>query len=201
MSKEGKEIIIIAVQLIRVTDPKSLTAFISALRSGKTVIFPTDTVYGLGCLLTWEAAIKKIVRIKGRKPGKPFPLLVSDLALAEKIAYFTKKIRMVAKDFWPGPVTMVLKAKTSLSPLVSQEGKVALRIPDSPFLRKAIKRIGTPLIGTSANLSGEKPAARVSEIRPKLLEQVDLVIDGGETSGKPSTIYDFTGNHPILIRE
>ena len=197
------------MQILKVAEPTALSEFVEGLKAGKLVIFPTDTVYGLGCTLSAPETIKKIFELKGRKPDKPFPLLVADLKTALRMAHFSESAKKMAEKFWPGPVTLILKSRRPLpkacrgrplSPLVSKKGTVGLRIPDHPFLRMALKKIRRPIIGTSANLTGEKPAGEISGISESLKLNVDLVIDGGKTSGKPSTIYDCTGPKPVVIR-
>ena len=186
---------------MKLDEPTALTGFVEDLKAGKVVIFPTDTVYGLGCILSAPETIKKIFELKGRKPDKPFPLLVADLKTALRLAHFSESAKKMAEKFWPGPVTLILKSRRPLSLLASKNGTVGLRIPDHPFLRTALKKVGQPIIGTSANRAGERPAGEISGISDRLKLNVDLVIDGGKTSGKPSAIYDCTGPKPILLRK
>ena len=167
--------------------------------AGKVAIFPTDTVYGLGCILE-EKAIRKIFKIKNRRPDKPLPLLIADLDGALSLAHFSPTAREAATKFWPGATTLVLNARKELPPWVCQKGTVALRIPNHPFLREVIRKIGQVIIGTSANLSGEEPVGCISKISKKILTEIDLVIDGGEIPGKASVVYDFTGPKPVTIR-
>ena len=170
-----------------------------AFLAGKVAIFPTDTVYGLGCILE-EKAVRKIFKIKNRRSDKPLPLLVADIDEALSLAHFSPAALEAATKFWPGATTLVLNAKKDLPSRVCRKGMVALRIPDYPFLREVIRRVGQAIIGTSANLSGEEPAGCVSKISKRVLTKVDLVVDGGKVSGKPSTVYDLTGAEPVIIR-
>ena len=185
--------------ILKTTNRAAAEKLAQAFRDKKVAIFPTDTVYGLGCILD-EGALKKIFKIKKRQPDKPLPLLVADLNEAFSLAYFSPNARKAAAKFWPGATTLVLTAKKDLPRWVCRNGTVALRIPNHPFLREAIRRVGQAIAGTSANLSGEEPAGCLSQISEKLLTKVDLVVDGGKVSGKASVIYNFTGDKPVVIR-
>ncbi len=185
--------------ILKTTNRTAAEKLAQAFRDEKVVIFPTDTVYGLGCILE-EGALRKIFKIKKRQPDKPLPLLVADFDEAFSLAYFSPIARKAAAKFWPGSTTLVLTAKKDLPPWVCRNGTVALRIPNHPFLRGAIRRVGQAIAGTSANLSGDEPAGCLSQISEKLLTEVDLVIDGGEIPGKASAVYDFTGAKPVVIR-
>ena len=184
---------------LKTTSRDAAEKLAQVLRSGKVAIFPTDTVYGLGCILE-EKAVKKIFKLKNRRPDKPLPLLVADFDEALSLAHFSPTSRDAAGRFWPGATTLVLRAKKELPSWVCRNGKIALRIPNHPFLRTAIRKTGQAVIGTSANRSGEEPAGCIAEISKKILTGVDLIIDGGEVPGKSSVIYDFTGDKPIVIR-
>ena len=184
---------------LKATSRDAAEKLAQAFLSGKVAIFPTDTVYGLGCILE-EKAVRKIFEIKNRRPDKPLPLLIADLDEALSLAYFSPAAREAATKFWPGATTLVLNARKELPLWVCRKGKIALRIPNHPFLREVIRRVGQAIVGTSANLSGEEPVGRISKISKKLLPEVDLVIDDGEIPGKASVVYDFTGIQPVLIR-
>ncbi|MCX5641973.1 MAG: L-threonylcarbamoyladenylate synthase [Candidatus Omnitrophica bacterium] len=184
---------------LKVTNRDAAEKLAQTFRAGKVAIFPTDTVYGLGCILE-EKALRKIFKIKNRPPDKPLPLLIADLDEALSLAYFSPAAREAATKFWPGATTLVLNSRKELPSWVYRNGKVALRIPNHPFLREVIRRLGQNIVGTSANLSGEEPAGSVAEISAKILAEVDLVIDGGDIPGKASVVYDYTGPKPVIIR-
>ena len=187
------------MEVLKITDKNSPERLASALRAGKIAVFPTDTVYGLGCLPVAGVA-ERIFEIKSRSLDKPLPLLIADLEEAISLAHFSPAAKDAAAKFWPGPVTLILKSRKVLPSFVCREGKVALRIPAHSFLREVIRKVGQAISGTSANLSGEKPPGRLSEIPEIMLAKVDVIIDGGEVSGKASSVYDLTGPNPILIR-
>ena len=184
---------------LKTTNRDTAEKLAQAFLSGKVALFPTDTVYGLGCILE-EKAVRKIFKIKNRRPDKPLPLLIADFAEALSLAHFSPTAREAAAKFWPGATTLILNAKKELPPWVCREGKIALRIPNHPFLREVIRRTEQVIVGTSANISGEEPTGCISKISEKILTEVDLVIDGDEIPGKASVVYDLTGPEPTIIR-
>lgn len=158
-----------------------------AARAGKLIIFPTDTVYGVGS--AHESAEEKIYQVKGRPLSKALPILHANLESVKRSeALWTPLADDLAKQFWPGALTLVLKK--------SSGGTVAVRVPDHPGLQELIALTGRPWLSTSANLSG-KPAVRdVIE-----LPGVDYVLDGGRTRGTESTVVDATGERPVILRQ
>ncbi|MBS3055400.1 MAG: threonylcarbamoyl-AMP synthase [Candidatus Aenigmarchaeota archaeon] len=169
----------------------ALTEAVEVLKNGGVIIYPTDTVYGMGADATSANAVKKIYRIKGRKSRKPLSICVSDLKMAKEYVKFDKVSLRMARKFLPGPLTLVLPQKRRIK-FVSKDGKIAIRIPENKFALRLAKKFGRPIISTSANMSGKKPPVKISEIEGKVRRKCDLVIDGGACRfKKPSTIVDF----------
>ena len=168
-----------------------------ALKAGKVAVVPTDTIYGLAAKATDEKAVKKVFEIKQRPIGKPLPVFVRDIAMAERLAFLSKKQRKIVERFWPGQLTAVLKVKSKKlsSGLLSEEGKVGLRVPDHEFLLSLLREAGFPLTGTSANISGESSLGDVEDVIKRFQEeeqQPDIVIDGGRLKSiLPSTVVDL----------
>jgi len=187
-------------RIIRQTDPGAAEETADFLARGSVVIFPTDTVYGIGCVVSFKKAVGRIFAIKQRPRGKPLPILLADASEIAGLAFLSPAAKKAASEFWPGPITLILKARPGLPATVCRNGRAALRIPDHDFLRNVIRLAGQPITGTSANLSGEEPAAEISQIPEQLRQKVDLVVDGGKSAGKPSVIYDCTGPEPVKIR-
>jgi L-threonylcarbamoyladenylate synthase len=150
--------------------------------SGKIFIYPTDTIYGLGCNAEDETAVQKIRNIKKREE-KPFSLIAPNLRWIEDNLILGYDI----KQYLPGPYTLVLKKKNpEFLSHVSGES-LGVRIPNNKFCDK-LRETGIPFITTSVNLAGERPANKLSEISPEIVKKVDIVIDEGELSGKPSIL-------------
>jgi len=169
---------------------------------GGVVVYPTDTVYGLGCNPFNEEAVEKIFKIKGERI-KPLPILASGVEEIEKIAHTTDKALRLAEKFWPGPLTMVLPKKASLPSIATRDwNSVAVRVPNHKVALELIRMSGGLLIGTSANKTGKKPPQTAQEASKQIGEEVDLIIDDGPTPiGASSTIIDLTQSKPKILRQ
>jgi len=172
------------------------------VRRGGLVVYPTETVYGLGCDPFNIEAVKRILDVKGERK-KPLPILAASIGDADKIASISPNGKRLAAKFWPGPLTMVFPKKPSLPDVVTFGGdSVGLRIPHNDVALHLIRLSGGLLVGSSANRTGEEPPRAVQEISVELKEMVDVVLDGGVTAqGKPSTVADLTSEKPRILRE
>lgn len=177
---------------------------VSALREGKAVILPTDTVYGLSVSPLHAKGPDTLYQIKQREVGKPIAWLVGD---KEALNYFGYDVPLyaqrLAQKFWPGALTLIVKAHPSVPrAFCSKEGTIGLRMPHNQTVLEVIKRLGCPIATTSANISGEEPTKSFAEIEPALLSSVDAWInDNEEKSGIASTVVDCTGIAPRILRE
>ena len=183
---------------------EKIEEIIEILKKGGVIIFPTDTVYGMGTDAKNEEAINKVYQIKNRPKDKPLILFIEEkeeiLNLVQKIPFSAQKL---INDFWPGPLTLIFKA-AAFTPLnvISKEGKVGIRLPAHRVPCEIIKESKILLATTSANISGDISPLRVEEINKNLKKGVDLIADGGETFlGEESTVVDITFSSPLLVRE
>ena len=169
---------------------------------GGLVIYPTETVYGLGCDPFNIEAVKRILKVKGDR-RKPLPVLAASIGDADKIAFISQIGKRLAAKFWPGPLTLVFPKKSALPDIVTfGRDSVGLRIPNNKLALHLISLSGGLLIGSSANRTGEEPPRTVQEISGELKEMVDVVLDGGAASqGMPSTVADLTSEKPRTLRE
>jgi L-threonylcarbamoyladenylate synthase len=176
---------------------------VSILKQGGVVAFPTDTVYGLGAGIGIDSAAEKVYRIKGRPRRMALPLLLADLVqLGEVASSIPASAHLLAERFWPGPLTLVLLKSDSVSDIVSGGNRtIAVRIPAHPIPTALARGVGTAIIGTSANLSGQPSALTAEEARAQLRTKVDLIIEGDCPGGKESTIVDFTVETPVILRQ
>jgi len=172
-----------------------------AINDGAIVIFPTDTVYGLGCNPYNHDAVISLYEIKKRKKTKPFPVIGYSKKEIEKIAEFNSLEEKIAEKFWPGPITLILKIKDKeIQKSLDLEGKIAVRVPNNQCILALLKECKL-LVGTSANISGTGPFNDPKECG-KNLSGYDLLIDGGIISGQgESTIVEIENNDVKILRK
>lgn len=175
---------------------------VEVLRAGGIIVFPTDTVYGLGVDAFNPSAVRRVYEVKRRVADLPLPLLLGDVcqvdALAEAVPGFA---RFMAERFWPGGLTIVLPKSALLPSHLGRGATVAVRVPRHAVALDLIARLGRPLVGTSANISGQPSVLTAGEARQQLGSEVDLIIDGGKCpGGVESTIIDATGEVPVVVR-
>lgn len=188
------------------TIEKALEKSRQTLVSGGVIVFPTDTLYGLGANALDEDAILEVFRIKKRDSNKPLSILVRDIAMAKKVACIDSRAETILQRIWPDSVTVILRKKDVVPyALTGGEENVALRVSGNVFIKQLFERIDFPLTATSANLSGEPNLLRADNIRRKFAEAQhapDLFIDSGNLGNRlPSTIVDLTDiNRPRLVR-
>jgi len=174
-----------------VFDRFALNLAAKTIKNDGVIIFPTETVYGLGGLVTSEVAIKRMYEIKKRPAGKPFQILISDLSQLDELTdKVSEKAQELISKHWPGPLTLIFKNKGGSS-------TVGVRMPDHSLLRELIKLTG-PLASSSANLSGESDPTSADEVKI----EADLLLDGGKCRlGQPSTVIDASVDPPQILRQ
>lgn len=162
---------------------KELNKAVSVLKSGGVIIFPTDTVYGIGCI--WDNA-PAIARIRNIKQSKQyFPVLINNIQQAYEIVKVTPIILNLMNKYWPGGLTIIAKNKKT-------DEKIGIRLPASETVKYLVENVGTPIIGTSANLHGQHTPVSYEELDPRIVNQVDFVLKGECLEGKASTVIDST---------
>ncbi len=172
----------------------------SIVKNNGLIIYPTETVYGLGANPFSEEAVKKVFDVKRRK-DKPIPIIVSGLDEALKLAYFSEKALKLAKKFWPGPLTLVLPRKPLTPDFLGSKELVGIRIPNNLSTLKLVKFCGGFLTGTSANISGQPAPTTAEEAEKQIGKHVDLIIDGGKTFyGLSSTVVDASTDKIKILR-
>lgn len=172
-----------------------------ALLQDELVIYPTDTIYGLGANALMEEAVEKVVIAK-RREKKPISIIVSDLQMMRKYCEVNSETSMLLQYFLPGPLTGIFFKKYEFPKSITETDKIAVRMPHHHFILTVVKNLQFPITATSANFSGEKPARTIGEIPNQLKEMVKVVVDGGICKyGVGSTIVDFTMETPKIVRE
>ncbi len=167
----------------------------SCLESGKVVGLPTDTFYGLAVDPVNLRAVERIYEIKSRVRHKPLSLLLANAAQAYELARdLDACFDRLAEKFWPGPLTLIVRAGTRLPLRVTANtGNVALRVPDANIPRAVVKRLGLPITATSANLRGAPECTHAASLRDQLGDRLPLIVDGGPTARSlPTTIVDLS---------
>ncbi len=152
------------------------------ISDGGVVVFPTDTVYGIGCRFDNTAAIERIKKIK--KSSQNFPVLVASIKDADKIAKLNSQFKVLAKKYWPGALTLVVKSKNGKT--------IGVRMPNSKTAISLIKKTKCPIIGSSANFHGKKSPAAFSGLDQELIKLVDFVLKGRCKNKEESTVIDTT---------
>jgi tRNA threonylcarbamoyl adenosine modification protein (Sua5/YciO/YrdC/YwlC family) len=187
-------------------NPKAIAQAVEVLKKGGLIIYPTDTVYGLGCDITNPKAIEKICRIRGIKPEKAnFSFICSDLRhISDFIKPIDTSIFRVLKKALPGPFTFIFNANNNVPKLLSSNKKtVGIRVPDNNIARAIVQELGNPILSTSIKDDDEliEYATDPELIHEKYQDLVDLVIDGGYGDNEPSTVVDCTNGDFEVIRE
>ena len=172
---------------------KELLKAAQIINSGGVVIFPTDTVYGIGAKFNDSEAVERIYKIKGTQKTQPFPVLVSGVSQAQKIVTMNETAKRLAKKYWPGALTIIGKAKDG-------SGKVGVRQPDHIAPLTIIKESGTPIIGTSANFHGQKAPSNMGDLDLQLAKLADFVVLGECKNEGESTVVDTTVDPPKILR-
>jgi len=184
-------------RVIPFDDPLVPALVEEVLETGKTLIFPTDTVYGIGGNPWDERTLERVRRLKGRSAGRPFTLHLPTTAAIGRYAKIDGHLHEAIARYLPGPYTLLLPASPEAPPSAVKEGRVGIRVPDHPFFSEVIAELDRPLFGTSVNRTGEEPINDVAEIIERF-GKVDLIITG-PVGGSPSAIVDATVDPPRIV--
>lgn len=174
------------------------------IKTGGIIIFPTRTLYGIGVDALNTDAVDRVFAVKHRSAAKPVSVLVGSKsavsALAEEIPSSAEKLM---EKFWPGRITIVFKARAQVPlNLTAGTGKIGIRVPEHPVAVKLFQFLDVPVTGTSANLSGNQGAYRVTDLPSDMICQMDLILDAGPLRGGiGSTVVDVTTSPPTILRE
>ena len=190
-------------EVIKEKNPESPAIAALMINNGGVVIYPTETLYGLGANALSEISVRRVFVAKGRPYGKPIPVLVKDIEMFHEVANVTEQASKLIRSFLPGPLTLVLDEKINFPGLITADtGKVAVRISNHPFVKQLFRYISQPLTSTSANISGGDNLYDIKGIYDAFNSKVDLIIDSGTLHpSKGSTVVDLTKSPPSIIRE
>ncbi len=177
---------------------------LAALARGEVIVFPTETLYGLGADALNSQAVDKVFQLKGRDPNSPIPVLVADLAMLQLlIAAVPTPAKALMDNFWPGPLTLVLPARSDIpKPLVNANGGIGVRISSQSIATQLVARLGRPLTATSANPSGKEPARTIAEAKRYFSEAIEVFVDRGRLESKTgSTVVEVLNGRIKIIRQ
>jgi L-threonylcarbamoyladenylate synthase len=184
-------------------DLQAIIQTAAAIRRGELVVYPTDTLYGIGTYAFDEKAIRSLYSVKGRPSEKGIPILLADATNLDRVARDVPQIvQELIERFWPGPLTLIVPKQDSLPPSISVNPGVAVRIPDNETARAVIRAAGGAVATSSANRSGHPPAQTAEQALAELGDAVSIVLDGGPTGKSvPSTIVDCTAKRMRILRQ
>ncbi|MBW1295081.1 L-threonylcarbamoyladenylate synthase [Aquimarina litoralis] len=186
-------------------NPREVSKVVDCLRDGGLVIYPTDTVYGLGCDITNNRALEKVAKIKGVKLAKAnFSFICSDLSnLSDYVKQIDNRTFKLLKRTLPGPYTYILPGSNNLPTVFKKKKTVGIRVPDNNICKAIVENLGNPIVSTS--IYDEDEVIEYTTDPELILEKwdnlVDIVIDGGYGDNMASTVIDLTSSEPILVRE
>ncbi|MDO8999033.1 MAG: L-threonylcarbamoyladenylate synthase [Bacteroidota bacterium] len=197
--------------LIRINDKNipraSIDQIVNCLKNGGIIIYPTDSVYALGCDITQQKAVEKICKLKGIKPEKSnFSFVCSDLShLSEFTKAIPNHVFRIMKKALPGPYTFILEANKNVPKLLKQNKEtIGIRVPNNLICKEIVEQLGNPIISTSLHDTSDDILEYFSDpevIHNEYEKKVDIVVDGGFGNIYPSTVIDCSGNEIIVLRE
>ncbi len=185
-------------------DKTARSTAVDLLKNGDVVVFPTDTIYGIGASIAKESGIKKIFEVKSRSPDKPLIIYVASFEQLQQVTQAIPESTISSlRKIWPGAMSGIFPKTEVVPPFVtSGKNTVAVRIPNHQLCLELVRQVGAPLAVTSANVSGMETQKTAPEVAAQLGERVPLVLDGGPNpEEQPSTLVDFTGLTAQLLRE
>ncbi len=184
-------------------DAEIINGAVEMLKNGQIIVYPTDTIYGIGCDILKQKAVQTIQKIKHRKKQKPLSIICADLKDISRWAMVSNFQYRILKKHLPGPFTFILKASKE-APKILQDPKrktIGIRIPNHQVCLNLVKELGHPIITTSVNESGKQNYANPDKIKKDWFGKVDLILDAGEINGEPSTIVSLIDDQVEIIRQ
>lgn len=175
---------------------------VKVFKNGGVVIFPTDTVWGIGVSIDQLDAIQRLYQIKKRRKSKPTAVLVGSFSQAKALGKINKTARNLIKKYWPGGLTIVVKAKKGVPKIIQgKKGTVGLRMPNDKLILKILQKLGKGIVASSANFAGQTIPATRKEINSYLIKTADLLIEGESKGDLASTVVDFSKKPFKVLRE
>ncbi len=192
------------MKIVNTNRRHTVTDAVQTILNGGVIIYPTETIYGLGSNALESKIIERVFAIKEREKSNPILVLIPEKSALDELTLGIPEVaEKLMSKFWPGPLTIVFRAAPIVSPILTGgSGKIGIRLSSDEFCRELLNICKIPITSTSANLSSEPNPNSVSMINRKVLESVDLIVDAGTlTSQTPSTVVDVTKGNVELVRE
>lgn len=188
--------------MIVIRNENEIALLAEMLRKGKLVVFPTETVYGLGTNAFIKESVYRIYEVKGRKEEKPLSLHIGTLENLEDIIELDSFTKRLMLQFFPGPINIIAKKKNNVPEWIGKGDTLGIRFPSLPICQKLLRLAGVPVVATSANLSGSEEAKTAEDVIKMLGDKIDAILDWGPvTFGKPSTVVNISSGNMEIIRE
>lgn len=183
-------------------DPhEALIRAVETVDNGGILVYPTDTVYGMGCDLMNKDALDRLYRLKKIPQRKPLSFICSDLKMVSDYAKLSNSAHKMMRKLLPGPFTFIMQASREVPKLmISKQRTVGIRVPEQEFVLELVRRLGRPLVNTSASDTLDEVVSDPDQIE-EMYPRADLMVSLGQQRSEASTILDFTGDNPIVIRE
>ena len=192
-------------EILPSTSKDAVDKAVALLKQGDVVVLPTDTIYGIAASINAESGVRKIYDIKSRGPEKPIIIYLTTISQLQAITWeLAEPLITALNGIWPGAMSGVFRQRGDSVPAYVTSGKetIAVRIPDHPLCLELVEKVGHPLAVTSANISGMETEKTARGVAEQLGQRVPLVLDGGASEREsPSTLIDFSGEPPRLLRE
>jgi L-threonylcarbamoyladenylate synthase len=193
------------LELTPETYAQCVSATVEAFRANQLVLFPTDTVYGLGGKAFSRTVLNKLQKVKPNRPEKPTAVLIDNIIRMSQCAGDVPNQRIVkmAETFWPGPMTLIWKASSVIpDEFQTEDHSLGYRVPNHPYLLDVLREIEVPIWATSANLPAQNPPRLFAEVKEAVINACDLVIKTKDLlSGRASAVVDVRGKEPLVVRE
>lgn len=175
---------------------------VNHLQNSNVIVYPTDTLYGLGCDIFSKKAVNRIYKIKNLSKRKPLSIICSDFTQLSEFSNVPNSSYRLMKDLFPGPFTCILNATNKVPKLlISKQRTVGIRIPDSPFILEVVKKLGNPIITTSLTNIDDNFITEPTELYHQYKNQIDILFSSSTSKTIPSTVIDLTRKEPIVIRD
>jgi|WetSurMetagenome_2_1015567.scaffolds.fasta_scaffold62779_2 L-threonylcarbamoyladenylate synthase len=190
-------------KILPADSPKTLISAAERILKGGIIAYPTETVYGLGARYDDDRTLRRLYRLKKRPADKTMPLIIGGIPdLDLLVGSIPDSAKKIIEIFWPGPLTIVFRAKKNLSSFVTRDSGIAVRMPGESFALRLVRAVGMPITSTSANISGMPPAGNAATAAEYFGSEIDMIVDGGASpANMPSTIIDVTQKDFRILRE